>query len=129
MEFTRLSKHCGQNAIAYGAIVSSAANVDATSINDATQGLIQILEQTNPGLRVYESPRKIQIADTEGLSTMLEGNSPIQQDGRPLPERDWLVTLPGPQGGMMHVVFIVPENRFSQLQPTYQKMLDSLQMK
>ena len=119
----------GQNAIAYGVIVSSAQNVDSSSINDATQGLIQNLEQTNPGLRVYESPRKIQIAGAEGLSTMLEGNSPIQQDGRALPERDWLVTLPRPQGGMMHLVFIAPEDRFSQLQPTYQKMLDSLQVK
>jgi predicted Zn-dependent protease len=30
----------GQNAIAYGAIIASAPNVDATSLNDATQGLI-----------------------------------------------------------------------------------------
>jgi len=119
----------GQNAIAYGVIVSSAQNVDSSSVNDATQGLIQNLEETNPGLRVYDSPRKIQVAGREGLSTMLAGNSPIKQRNQSVPERDWLITLTRPEGGMMHLVFIAPEDRFSQLQPTYQKMLDSLQVK
>ena len=119
----------GQNAIAYGAIVASARNVDANSLNDATQGLIQNLQETNPGLRVYESPRRIQVNGGEALSTMLTGNSPIQQDGRPLPERDWLVTMSRPEGGLLHVVFIAPERQFGRLQPTYQRMLDSLQVR
>jgi hypothetical protein len=119
----------GQNAIAYGVIVASAQNVDASSINDATNGLIQNLQQTNPGLRVYESPRKIQVAGTEGLSTMLAGNSPIRQGDQIVPERDWLVTLPRPQGGMMHIVFIAPEKQFEELQPAYQKMLESLRVR
>jgi Zn-dependent protease with chaperone function len=119
----------GQNAIAYGVIVASAQNVDASSLNDATQGLIQNLRETNPGLRVYESPRRIQVNGGEALSAVLTGNSPIQQDGRPLPERDWLVTMARPEGGMLHVVFIAPERQFAQLQPTYQRMLDSLQVR
>jgi len=119
----------GQNAIAYGVIVASAQNVDASSLNDATQGLIQNLQETNPGLRVYESPRRIQVNGGEALSTMLTGNSPIQQDGRPLPERDWLVTMARPEGGLLHIVFIAPERQFGQLQPTYQRMLDSLQVR
>ncbi len=119
----------GQNAVAYGVIVSSAANVDNTSLNDATQGLIQNLEDTNPGLHIYDSPRKIQVAGGEALSTMLAGNSPIQHGGHPLVERDWLITLPRPEGGMLHLVFIAPESDFAKLQPTYQKMLDSLQVK
>jgi Peptidase family M48 len=117
----------GQNAIAYGAIVSSAQNVDATSLNEATQGLIQKLQETNPGLRVYESPRKIEVGGGEALSIMLAGNSPIKEGGQPIPERDWLVTMPRPDGGMLHVVFIAPEKHFAQLQPAYQRMLDSLQ--
>lgn len=119
----------GQNAIAYGVIVSSAQNVDTASLEDATQGLIQNLQQTNPGLRVFDSPRKIQVAGNDALATMLAGNSPIQEDGKPVAERDWLVTTRRPEGGMLHVVFIAPEKQFSQLQPTYQKMLDSLQVR
>lgn len=119
----------GQNAIAYGVIIATAQNVDATSIQDATDKLIQNLQQTNPGLRVYDSPRKIQAAGTEALSTMLAGNSPIRQGDQSAPERDWLVTLATPSGGMMHIVFIAPESQFAQLQPTYQKMLESLQVR
>lgn len=119
----------GQNALAYGAVVSSAQNVDASSIDDATQGLIQNLQDTNPGLRIYNSPRMIRVAGLEGRSTMLQGDSPIKQGDQPVRERDWLITLPRPQGGVLYLVFIAPENQFSQLQPTYQKMLDSLQVR
>jgi beta-barrel assembly-enhancing protease len=118
----------GQNAIAYGVVAATASNADASSLDQATQALIQNLEQTNPGLRVYNSPRKIRVAGTEARSTMLAGNSPIMQGNQPVPERDWLVTVPRPEGGLLHLVFIAPESRFSQLQPTYQKMLDSLQV-
>ncbi|HZP62254.1 MAG TPA: M48 family metallopeptidase [Terriglobales bacterium] len=119
----------GQNAIAYGVVVESAQNPDARSIDQATQALIQNLQQTNPGLRVAENPKQIQVAGTAGRSAMLQGTSPIQQGGQAIPERDWLVTVPRRQGGMLHIVFIAPENQFAQLQPTYQKMLDSLQVK
>lgn len=119
----------GDNAVAYGAIAGSAQNVDTSSINNATQGLIQNLVTTNPGLHIYDSSRKIQVAGADALSTMLAGNSPIQEGGKPLPERDWLITLARPEGGMMHVVFISPEKDFSKLQPVFQKMLDSLEVK
>jgi predicted Zn-dependent protease len=119
----------GQNAIAYGAIVDSARNVDTTSLQDATQALIQNLQNTNPGLRIYDSSRKIRVGDQDAISTMLAGNSPIQQGGNALPERDWLITMQRPQGGILHVVFVAPENAFSQLQPTYQKMLDTLRVR
>ncbi len=118
-----------QNAMAYGVIVSSVQAADAASINDATQSLIQNLEQTNPGLRVFDSPRKVQVGGAEALSTLLAGNSPIHEAGQPVPERDWLVTMYRPEGGMLYVVFIAPEKQFSQIQPTYQKMLDSVQVR
>jgi hypothetical protein len=60
---------------------------------------------------------------------MLAGNSPIQHSGQPIPERDWLVTMPRPEGGMLHVVFIAPEKDFARLRSTYQGMLDSLQVR
>ncbi len=118
-----------QNAMAYGVIISSAQNADASSMNDATQGLIQNLEKSNPGLHVYDSPRKIQVGGAEALSTLLASSSPIQEAGQPVPERDWLVTMHRSEGGMLYLLFIAPEKQFAQLQPTYQKMLDSLQVK
>jgi beta-barrel assembly-enhancing protease len=119
----------GQNAIAYGVVVASVQDVDGNSINDATDKLIQNLQETNQNLRVFESPRKIAASGTEGLSTMLAGTSPIRDGDQAVPERDWLVTVPRQQGGMLYLVFIAPEKQFSQLQPAYQKMLDSLRVR
>jgi len=39
------------------------------------------------------------------------------------------VTVPRPQGGILYAVFIAPESDFGQLQSTYKKMLNSLQLK
>ena len=59
----------------------------------------------------------------EGVTGRLTGGADIC-----LTERDWLVTLPRPQGGLVYLVFVSPERDFNQLHPTYQKMLDSLQL-
>jgi beta-barrel assembly-enhancing protease len=80
-------------------------------------------------MKVYSSPSSIQVNGQQGRSVYLSGTSPIQQNGQAVPERDWLVTLPGPKGELMYVVFVAPERDFNQLRPTYQKMLDSLQIR
>jgi hypothetical protein len=69
------------------------------------------------------------VAGQQGMSIELTGMSPIQKNGQPEPERDWLVAVERPQGGAMSLLFIAPEDDFAQLRPTYQKMLESLQLK
>ena len=93
------------------------------------QDLIQNLQQTNAGMKVSGNPQSIQVNGTQGRSVNLTSSSPIQQNGKALAERDWLISLPRPQGGLLYVVFIAPQNQFSQLNHTYQKMLNSLQLK
>ena len=115
-----------QNGIAYGAIIAG-ANLDASQLDQATDQVIQQLQKGNAGMKVYSSPSSIQVNGQPARSTILTGTSPIQQNGKPVPERDWLVTLPGPNGNLTYVVFVAPENEFNQLRPTYQKMLDSFQ--
>jgi hypothetical protein len=58
----------------------------------------------------------------------LMGTSPIRRGSQPVAERDWLVTVPRSGGGLLYLIFIAPESEFGQLQPTYQQMLDSLQV-
>jgi hypothetical protein len=53
----------------------------------------------------------------------------VEQNGQPVAERDWLVTIPDSQGGLMYLVFVAPDRDFGQLKPTYQKMLNSLQLR
>jgi hypothetical protein len=115
--------------IAYGVIVSAAQDQNANSLDQATQDLVQSLQQSNQDLQAAGSPRVIRVNGVEGRSVDLIGSSPVEQNGRPERERDWLVTLPQRQGGLLYLVFISPENDFSRLRPTFEKMLDSLQVR
>jgi beta-barrel assembly-enhancing protease len=117
-----------QSGIAYGAIVGNQPSSGGGSLDDATQKLAQGMAQENPGMTISGDMKPIEVNGTQGRSLELSGKSPLTQNGQPLPERDWLVTLPRPQGGLAYLVFVSPERDFNQLHPTYQKMLDSLQL-
>jgi beta-barrel assembly-enhancing protease len=116
-----------EGAVAYGAVISP-ANPDASSLDQATQDVISGLQQSNPGLRAHGGPQPVRVNGVEARSVDLSGESPIEQDGKPAAEHDWLVVLPRPQGGMLSVVFIAPERDFSQLRPAYESMLRSLHL-
>jgi hypothetical protein len=117
-----------QNGISYGVIVGNNSNSNASSLDEATQQLAQGLQQDNPGMKISGQIKTVDVHGMQGRSLELSGNSPLQQNGQPLPERDWLVTVPRPQGGLAYLVFVSPERDFNQLHSTYQKMLDSLQI-
>jgi Zn-dependent protease with chaperone function len=116
-----------QTGIAYGVIVGNQPG-GGGSLDDATQKLAQGMAQDNPGMKISGEMKNIDVTGTQGRTLELSGKSPLMLNGEPLPERDWLVTLPRPQGGLVYVVFVSPERDFNQLHPTYQKMLDSLQL-
>jgi len=118
----------GQGGMAYGVMIGAAPGNPA-ALDQATQQLIAGMQKDNPGMKIEGKLSSIQVDETEGRSVNLSGVSPVQRDGKPAPERDWLVTLPSRRGGLMYLVFVAPEPDFNQLRPTYQKMLDSLQVK
>ena len=114
-------------AVAYGVIAGEATDQNARSLDQATENLIQNLQQSNPGLRASGDVSRTDINGMDARSVYLAGNSPIQKNGQPLAERDWLVTVARGQGSLLYLVFISPEPDFSQLKPTFQRMLESLQ--
>jgi beta-barrel assembly-enhancing protease len=118
-----------QGAVAYGVVIGGAQDTNANGLDEATQDLIRNLQQTNPNLRVSGNPKGVQVNGVQGRSVNLTGTSPIQQNGQALNERDWLVTVPRPQGGLLYLVFIAPENAFTQFRPTYQRMLQTIRLK
>lgn len=119
-----------QGAIAYGVVIGAGQVQNGNSLDQATQNLMQSLEQSNPRMKASGVPQNIQVSGVQGKSVFFVGKSPIQQNGQPLSERDWLVTLPlQQQGAMLYLVFIAPERDFNQLTPTYKKMLQSVQLR
>jgi hypothetical protein len=118
-----------QNGIAYGAMVSQFEPQAANSLDDATQQLISQLQQQNPGLRVNGKPQTIRVNGVSGRSVDLVGQSPIAgSNGQPLPERDWLLTLPDGNGSLVSIVFVAPERDFSHLRPTFEQMLKTFHL-
>jgi len=119
----------GQGSIAYGVVIGSGQDQNATTLEQATQDLAQALMQSNPGMQQSGSLQSIDVNGVRGRSLTLMGNSPVQQNGRPERERDWLVTVPDSQGrGLIYLVFIAPDKDFGQLRPTYEHMMNSLQI-
>ena len=117
-----------QNAIAYGVIVSGAEDPNAGSLDQVADDLIKNLIQTNPGLHQNGDLRQVSVNGASARSADLFGNSPVQQNGKPLAEHDWLVLLPRPGSTYLYLIFIAPENDFAALKPTYQKMIDGLRV-
>jgi len=118
----------GQSGISYGVLIGNRSQFDP-SIDSATQQLAQGMVQENPGMRISGEPKPVDVNGKQGRVLELMGQSPLQENGKPLPERDILVTVPQPQGGVLYLVFVSPERDFNELHSTYKKMLDSLQIR
>jgi beta-barrel assembly-enhancing protease len=118
----------GEGAIAYGVVIGGAQDPNAGSLDEATADLVQTLQSSNPGLRLSGDTQNIDVNGLPGRSVVLAGASPIQQGGEALRERDWVVTVPRRQGGLLYLVLIAPEKDFPELRSTYERMLDTLQV-
>jgi len=92
------------------------------------QKLVQGLVQSNPGSSVSGSPKSVTVNGVQGRTVDINGASPVQQNGQPLPERDRLVFLPRSDGTFVYLVFVAPQKDFNSLNSTYDKMLKSVKM-
>jgi len=114
-------------AIAYGVLVH-AVQPNTDSLDQATQQLIQSLQQSNADLEQNGSVRSIRFNGISARSVDLLGTSPTEENGQPLREHDWLVTLPASDGSLLYLIFISPERDFDRLRPIFERMLNSLQL-
>jgi beta-barrel assembly-enhancing protease len=101
----------------------------SSSLDRDTHDLLASLRQSNPDLRQVGNDEDIRINGVAGKSIDLIGNSPVQENGRPARERDWLVTLNRRDGSLLYLVFIAPDSEFSSLRPTFEQMLKSLRLR
>jgi beta-barrel assembly-enhancing protease len=120
----------GQNAIAYGVVISQGQDQNASSLDQVAQDVAANLQRGNPGIRPSGEIRRLDVNGVSGRVLDLESNSPIQQqNGTPLPERDRLVVVPGSYGEYFSLIFIAPGKDFAALNPTFERMLNSLQVR
>jgi len=119
-----------QNAVAYGVMIGSfQPEEQKDSLDEATHDLLATLRQSNPDLRVIGHDENIRVNGLPGKSVDMIGKSPLQQNGRALQERDWVVTARQHEGSLLYLVFIAPDRDFGSLRPTFEDMLRSLRLR
>ena len=114
----------GHAALAYGVIVNVFEPHNdrngQTTLEDATDQLIEELHHSNPRLRVTRQHERIRVNGEHALSTLLGNDSPTGGG-----ERDSLVTVLRPEG-LLFFVFVVPERDLDDYDRTFESMLNSV---
>jgi predicted Zn-dependent protease len=119
-----------QNAIAYGVLAGGyAAASQQQSLEQATEQILSALQRSNPGMRAAGNAERTNLNGAPAIRVDLMGESPVNDaNGQPLPERDVLVTAQRGDGNVIWMLFIAPQPQFDALRPTFQQMINSLQM-
>ncbi len=119
----------GDQGIIYGALIDTAKDIvavsDAATLSQATAQLVQKLLQQNQGLSQATDVQDLTVGGRLANSVELRGHSPLMQNGSPLIERDWLVTIARPDRTLSYLVFVSPDRDFPMLKPTFVSILAS----
>jgi len=92
------------------------------NVRAATNQLVADLQASNAELKPVRGKREaISVHGKTGQSVLLEGPSALQ--GRR--EFVWLVTSEHPNG-FFYLIFVSPDNRYNELRPHYQQMVQSV---
>ena len=95
-----------------------------TSLEQATDQLVEALRQSNRNMRVVRDHETIRVDGESAFSTYLSNDSPVAGGGR---ETNWLITLQRPEG-LLFIVFVAPEREFQSYESTFQQMLCSVRI-
>lgn len=120
-----------QDSVAYGVIISgfqpeNRDNNPNNQFDEGTHQIIDQLRQSNPGMRTTSREENFTVSGASAKSIMLMSTSPLQdQQGRAARERDWLVTVKRNDGTILYMVFISPDQEFTQYRPQFEQMLRS----
>jgi Zn-dependent protease with chaperone function len=116
----------GQNALAYGMIVSvtlvQGDPNDSNALDNATEQLIQNLQKSNANLRVVRQPGPVKLNGQAGLSTYLSNDSPAGGQ-----ETDWLITVLQPQG-VLSFLCVAPQAAYGDYDKTFAAILDTVRL-
>jgi len=117
------------NGFGYGVAINGISSSGRNgSIDDVTAEIVSSLQGGGSDLRTIGNATQITVAGVRGRSVMMQSTSPfVDAKGRPQKERDWLVTIPRQDGSIYYLVFVAPESEFGRFQPTFEKMLKSVQ--
>jgi hypothetical protein len=113
----------GETAQAYGAAVSLyRPQQESWGLVDATQELLESMRQSNPQMHVVQQTG-MNLRGNPAVSTLLQNDSPIEGQK----ETDHLVTVRH-EDSVLTFIFIAPSRAFDSYAPTFDKMLQSINL-
>ena len=115
-------------AVAYGVVIQE-ATLPASDNNpqQVASAIAQSLESGDANMKQNGNVDSISVAGMPAGSVQLTSISPMPaQDGKPQPERDWLIAVPRGGGKAVYFVFVAPQTNFDQLKPAFDRMLSSV---
>jgi hypothetical protein len=115
-------------AVAYGVVIGSATlDASAANIQQATTSIAHSLESGDGNMKQTGSLEMVSVDGMPAGSLRLTTVSPMPaQNGSQQPEQDWLIVVPRGGGTVIYFVFVAPQSDFSQLRPTFNKMLETV---
>ncbi len=114
-------------AVAYGVVIKAAQGAQNMNPSQLTSAIVQSLRMSDPNMKQAGQIQQITVNGQAAGSVELQTISPMAgQNGSQQAERDWLVAIPQGQTAVFFV-FVSPEANYSQLKPTFQRMLSSVQ--
>jgi Zn-dependent protease with chaperone function len=118
------------NGVGYGVIINgvSPPQGQRMTLDEVTSALVRNFQNSSSGLQPVGEPRPLEVAGLHGREVAMQSMSPFPDEGgRQQKERDWLVTLPRPDGSVLYLVFVSPEAQADRFRPTFENMLKSVQ--
>jgi beta-barrel assembly-enhancing protease len=115
--------------IGYGMVLNQ-VRAQSRNIDDVTSQIVRLLQRSGSGLKPIGKAQPITVAGIQGRTIDMESASPFPDDnGQPQKERDWLVTVPRPDGSVVYFVFVAPQAQFDRFRPTFDAMLRSIKFR
>src|SRR5579863_3239710 len=117
--------------VAYGAMISGFRPKGSGSkeLDAALRELMADVEQTNPDLRVANSPQAFTLNDRPARKLDWFGKSAVQEKEQPMRERVRLIALQNKSNVVLYLVFVAPDADFTALWPVFERMLTTLQVR
>jgi hypothetical protein len=117
------------NGVGYGVVINAVAvNNKQATIDQVTEAIVRAIEGSSGETRAVANPADVQVAGARGRTVHLQSTSDFPDaNGHAQKERDQLVTIPRPDGTVIYLIFVAPESDFQSLNPTFEKMLQSVQ--
>jgi hypothetical protein len=109
-------------------VINAVSLKQQASIDQVTDAIVRAIEGTSGETRAVAAATDIQVAGTRGRTVHMESTSEFSDaNGQAQKERDQLVTIPRQDGSVVYLVFVAPESDFQRFNPTFEKMLQSIQ--